>query len=147
MQVDEFLTKMIQIGGSDAHLKVGMPPGVRISGKIQPQGEVALTPAHTEAVAKAVLDDKQWASFLERCDLDCSYSIPGVARFRVNVMRQRGSISLVLRYIPATIPSPSGHLETCTSVPSSNLSVSFTNSLPHFPQVMVPIRIPHFSQV
>ena len=105
MQVDDFLKKMVACGGSDAHLKVGMPPGVRISGEIQPQGTTPLRPEHTEAIARALLDEEQWASFEENGDLDCSYSIPGTARFRVNVMRQRGSISMVLRYIPQEIPT------------------------------------------
>jgi twitching motility protein PilT len=105
MNVDEFLTKMVQCGGSDAHLKVGMPPGVRIEGVINPQGPTVLTPTHTEAIAQAILDEEQWRRFTDCGDLDCSYSIAGVARFRVNVMRQRGSISLVLRYIPERIPT------------------------------------------
>jgi twitching motility protein PilT len=96
---------MVQRGGSDAHLKVGMPPGVRISGVIQPQGDGRLTPEHTEAIARALLDEDQWKEFTERGDLDLSYSIPGVARFRVNVMRQRGSVSLVMRNIPVKIPT------------------------------------------
>jgi twitching motility protein PilT len=105
MHVDEFLKKMVEAGGSDAHLKVGKPPGVRISGEILPQGNEPLRPEHTHTIARALLDEEQWKSFEERGDLDCSYSIAGVARFRVNVMRQRGSISLVLRYIPEKIPS------------------------------------------
>jgi twitching motility protein PilT len=105
MQVDAFLTKMVELGGSDAHLKVGVPPGIRLSGKIARQGTVALKPEHTEAIARAILSEEQWKTFLECNDLDCSYSIPGVSRFRVNVMRQRGSISLVLRRIPEKIPS------------------------------------------
>lgn len=106
MQVDEFLTKMVQSGGSDAHLKVGMPPGIRISGQLRPQeGEDPLSPEDTMTIARAILDDEQWKTFEKTGDLDCSYSLPGVARFRVNVMRQRGSISLVLRYIPEKIPT------------------------------------------
>lgn len=105
MNVDDFLTKMIQCGGSDAHLKVGKPPGVRISGEIQPQGVESLRPEHTLAIARALLDEEQWKTFETCGDLDLSYSIPGVARFRVNVMRQRGSISLVLRCIPEKIPT------------------------------------------
>ena len=105
MQVDDFLKKMVACGGSDAHLKVGKAPGVRISGEIQPQGTEPLRPEHTEAIARALLDADQWATFEADGDLDCSYSIPGTARFRVNVMRQRGSISLVLRYIPQQIPT------------------------------------------
>ena len=105
MQVDEFLKKMVECGASDAHLKVGMPPGVRVSGQLRPQGGEPLRPKDTEEIARALLDEEQWKKFDERGDLDCSYSIAGVARFRVNVMRQRGSISLVLRHIPAKVPT------------------------------------------
>jgi twitching motility protein PilT len=105
VQIDAFLRTMVQRGGSDAHLKVGMPPGLRIAGNIHPQGETRLAPEDTEATARALLSERDWKRFEETGDLDCSYSIPGVARFRVNVMRQRGSISLVLRYIPEKIPS------------------------------------------
>jgi twitching motility protein PilT len=105
MNVDEFLTKMVQVGGSDAHLKVGKPPGVRICGQIHPQGDEPLSPEHTAAIARALLSEEQWAKFETCGDFDLSYSIAGVARFRVNVMRQRGTISLVLRYIPERIPT------------------------------------------
>ena len=105
MQIQEFLATMVQKGGSDAHLKTGMPPGIRISGKIQQFGDANLTPQDTEALAKQVLTEEQWKKFDSCGDLDCSYSVPGVSRFRVNVMRQRGAISLVLRAIPHTIPS------------------------------------------
>ncbi len=105
MNVDAFLTQMVERGGSDAHLKVGMPPGMRIHGVIEPQGETPLRPEDTEAVARTIVGADGWARFEERGDYDGSYSIPGVARFRVNVMRQRGSISLVLRTIPERIPT------------------------------------------
>jgi twitching motility protein PilT len=105
MQIQEFLTMMIQKGGSDAHIKPGMPPGIRIVGKIQPQGETVLTAQDTESIAKQILDAESWAKFEHYGDLDTSYSVPGVARFRVNVMRQRGAVSLVLRAIPMKIPT------------------------------------------
>jgi len=104
-QINEFLTMMIEKGGSDAHLKVGMPPGIRINGKITPQSETMLTAKETEEIAKQVLDAEKWQKFDYCGDLDTSYSVPGVARFRVNVMRQRGAISLVLRAIPMKIPT------------------------------------------
>ena len=100
MKIDELLKHMVNSGGSDAHLKVGMPPGIRITGKIQPQGTERLLPEHTQAIARDLLDQDEWEKFSQHGDIDCSYSLPGVGRFRVNVMRQRGSISLVLRYIP-----------------------------------------------
>ena len=105
MNVDAFLTKMVEEGGSDAHLKVGCAPGIRVNGNIEPQGKVVLRPQHTEEIARAILSEEQWEEFQAASDLDCSYSIPEVSRFRVNVMRQRGSISLVLRQIPQRIPT------------------------------------------
>jgi twitching motility protein PilT len=104
-QIDEFLKMVVDRGGSDAHLKVGMPPGIRIAGKIQPQGDKRLYPDETSQIARDLLDQAQWETFEERGDLDCSYSVPGVARFRVNVMRQRGSVSVVVRVIPEKIPT------------------------------------------
>jgi len=105
IQIEEFLRTVFEKGGSDAHIKVGKPPGIRIAGQIQPQGENPLYPDETSQVARDLLDQQQWETFEERGDLDCSYSVPGVARFRVNVMRQRGSISIVLRVIPEKIPT------------------------------------------
>src|SRR5262245_3035892 len=93
MQIQEFLTDMIKRGGSDAHLKVGMPPGIRINGKITQVGDVPLTGSDTQDIAKQVLDPEKWQKFEYCGDLDTSYSVPGVARFRVNVMRQRGAVS------------------------------------------------------
>ena len=105
MQIQEFLSTMVQRGGSDAHLKAGMPPGIRIAGKIQAMGTVSLTPKDTEEIARTLLNEEQWKSFEFCGDIDCAYSLPGVARFRVNVMRQRGAVSLVMRYIPQSIPT------------------------------------------
>jgi len=105
MELNVFLKSMVDAGGSDAHLKVGMPPGVRVHGVLMPQGDERLRPQQTEEIAHILLDEDQWKAFEERGDMDCSYSVAGVARFRVNVMRQRGSISIVLRNIPAKIPS------------------------------------------
>jgi len=105
MQIQEFLAMMVQKGGSDAHIKVGMPPGIRISGKITQIGDTPLTAADTEEIAKQLLDPEKWQKFEYCGDLDTSYSVPGVARFRVNVMKQRGAISIVMRAIPMVIPT------------------------------------------
>jgi twitching motility protein PilT len=105
LEINEFLKHMVSLGGSDAHFKVGQPAGVRVAGKIIPQGTTALTPADTEAIAKTVLSPEHWEDFAGSGDVDCSYSVPGLARFRINAMRQRGSISLVMRFIPERIPS------------------------------------------
>jgi len=105
IQINEFLKKMVECGGSDAHLKVGQPPGIRIAGVIHQQGTETLSPDQTLAIAKTILDEEQWKKFEATGDLDCSYSLPGVARFRVNALRQRGSVSLIMRFIPAKVPT------------------------------------------
>ena len=55
MQIDALLKHMVETGGSDAHLKVGMPPGIRINGKLIPQGDVSLNSQHMDAIARAIL--------------------------------------------------------------------------------------------
>ncbi len=105
MHIDDFLRVMVEQGASDGHLKAGMPPGARISGHIQPLGNMPLRPDDTQTMARHLLDDKAWAKFNDESDVDTSYSLPGTGRFRVNVMRQRGSISIVLRHIPEEIPN------------------------------------------
>jgi twitching motility protein PilT len=96
---------MVKWDASDLHLKVGSPPGVRLHGHIQPiQNLEPLKPAHTVELMKQVLTPEQIAEFEKSGDYDCAHSIPGLARFRVNVMKQRGSVSMVFRKIPVTIP-------------------------------------------
>ena len=105
IQIDNLLHGMVKFEASDLHIKVGSPPGYRIHGLVQPVKNVdPLRPDDTLALARSVLDDEQFAEFENCGDIDCAYSIPGLARFRVNVMRQRGSTSLVFRKIPVEIP-------------------------------------------
>ncbi len=105
MKIDQLLQDMIKAGGSDAHLKVGMPPGIRVAGRIHPRDEDRLKPEDTASAARELLNQQQWEQFEESGDIDCSYSLAGIGRFRINVMRQRGSVSLVIRHIPENIPT------------------------------------------
>ncbi len=103
--IDQLLQGMVKWDASDLHLKVGSPPGVRLHGHIQPiQNLEPLKPPQTIELMKQILSEEQIAEFERTGDLDCAYSIPGLARFRVNVMKQRGSVSLVIRKIPVKIP-------------------------------------------
>lgn len=105
LHIDQLLQGMVKWDASDLHLKVGSPPGVRLSGHIKPiQNMEPLKPAQTVELMKQILNEAQIAEFEQAGDLDCAYSIPGLARFRVNVMKQRGSVSLVIRKIPVTVP-------------------------------------------
>ncbi|HSG99536.1 MAG TPA: ATPase, T2SS/T4P/T4SS family, partial [candidate division Zixibacteria bacterium] len=106
MSMDQLLQLMAQRGASDLHIKVGSPPGLRIDGKIQPLSEYGnLTPEQTEAMCRELLSESQWQEFSVTGDYDLGHGVPGLARFRVNVMRQRGSAGMVIRKIPVDIPT------------------------------------------
>jgi twitching motility protein PilT len=90
---------------SDIHLTVGVPIIYRINGKLIKIGGEALTPQMTEKMVKDILNDIQLKELMEKGEIDTSYSAPGVARFRVNVYKQRGSFCLAIRIIPLNIPT------------------------------------------
>jgi twitching motility protein PilT len=99
------LRDLVARNGSDLHLKAGSPPLFRIHGKLGPEpGAVPLTGEDTENVVHALLHDQaKLKEFGEEHEVDFSFEISGVARFRVNAFRQRGLISLVCRAIPSKI--------------------------------------------
>jgi twitching motility protein PilT len=105
-EVDELLRILAERHGSDLHLKVGSAPLVRVDGELQRlEGEDPLSPDETVSAAKAMMPADRWAMFEERQEADFAYSVPGVARFRVNAFRQRGSVSLVVRLVRVGSPS------------------------------------------
>jgi len=103
--VDDALRLVIATGGSDLHLKVPAHPIIRTQGKLQPiAGTDPLAPEDTERIFRGMLTNpRKLADFEGDHEVDFSYGIPGLARFRVNAFRQRGSISLVCRAIPFDI--------------------------------------------
>ncbi|MDX6683418.1 MAG: twitching motility protein PilT, partial [Solirubrobacteraceae bacterium] len=103
--IDNALCTLVQLGGSDLHLKVQTPPLTRIDGELHPiEGAPPMAPEDTEAAVATMLRDPiKLKELAEEYEVDFSYSISGVARFRVNAFRQRGSLSLVARAIPHTI--------------------------------------------
>jgi twitching motility protein PilT len=102
--LDDLLTLMVEMGGSDLHVTAGIAPAVRVHGQLLPlPGREPLTPEVTEKLLHDVLNADQWATFLAKQELDCAYAIPGVSRFRVNVYRQRGAAAGAFRAIPHTI--------------------------------------------
>ncbi|HEY1360332.1 MAG TPA: type IV pilus twitching motility protein PilT [Thermoleophilaceae bacterium] len=103
--VDDALMRVIENEGSDLHIKVPSAPLIRRHGKLEPlEGEDPLTPEVTEDVLGHMLKNEAKIGEFERDnEVDFSYSLPGVARFRVNAFRQRGSVSLVCRAIPFQI--------------------------------------------
>jgi twitching motility protein PilT len=103
--IDALLRTMLEKGGSDLHLTIGLPPKSRISGALQPIGPNPLTAADMEKLLKEVVPERRWAEFLERKDLDLAHEIPGLARFRGNFLYNHWGHAAVFRQIPAKILS------------------------------------------
>src|SRR5687768_11469242 len=98
------LTKTIELGGSDLHLRVDSPPQVRVNGKLRPlEGHDALRPDDAKALACAFLTDEQERQFEEKRELDFSIGLEGLSRFRVNIFNQKETIGAVYRAIPYLI--------------------------------------------
>ena len=91
--------------GSDLYIVTGAPPTMKIHGKVSPVTEQRLGPAHTQMLARSIMNDKQAAEFEATNECNFAISLPGVSRFRVNAYVQRGSVSLVVRLISNHIPS------------------------------------------
>ena len=106
-ELDSALRHLLDHEGSDLHLKVGSPPMVRVHGELTPiPGEEVLMPAHTENTLGEMLhDETKLREFATENEVDFSYALPGLARFRVNAFRQRGAVSIVCRAIPFKIKS------------------------------------------
>ena len=106
MQINELLKETMDAQASDLHLTVGRKPMLRVWGKLQPleQHEV-LTPEDTAQLAYSMLNAFQKQKFEKTWELDLSYGVPGLGRFRVNLYRQRGATGIAMRSISSTIPS------------------------------------------
>ncbi|MFQ5574035.1 MAG: type IV pilus twitching motility protein PilT [Terriglobia bacterium] len=103
MEVTDFLVELIKRGGSDLHITVGVPPMIRKSGKLVPLEAPKLTPRDTRALIYSILSEEQRMKLETDWEHDFAYSIPGKARFRINVFYQRSSISAAFRLIPMEI--------------------------------------------
>ncbi len=104
--VDDLLRTMIDLGGSDLHITVGSPPGIRVRGEIQAvEGARMLLPKDTQEMLLSLLSEEQRRRFETELELDFAYSIPGLSRFRTNVFQQRNSMGAVFRVIPLKIPT------------------------------------------
>ena len=106
--VDEFngwLSMLVERNGSDLHLKVGTPPKIRESGALLPLEREHLSHDEMEAIGAAIVPPDRVERFEAAGEIDFAYSLPGVGRFRVNVFRQRGSVSAVARTLRFGGPS------------------------------------------
>jgi twitching motility protein PilT len=106
-QMDQVLRTAYNKGASDIHITVGRPPCVRIKGEMHSlQDFPVLNGEHTRKLIYGIITESQRRSFEEELELDCSYQIPDLCRFRVNVMVQKGGIEAVLRVVPTKVPKP-----------------------------------------
>ena len=99
----ELLQTLVEHSGSDLHITTQTPPQIRVHGKLQTLDLAPLGPAETKGLAYSVLTDAQKKRFEETLELDFSFGIRGLARFRCNVFNQRGAVAAVYRVIPETI--------------------------------------------
>ena len=102
----DLLRKMTEAGGSDLHLTTNSPPQVRVHGHLRALSEFGpLTPADTKRLAYSVLTDAQKHRFEENLELDFSFGLKGMSRFRANLFNQKGAVGAVFRAIPYEIKS------------------------------------------
>jgi len=98
------LETMLATKASDLHLTPGIPPHVRINGEIHQLDHPLLTPQDTQYLAYSILNEEQRNTLKKNYELDLSFGIEGLSRFRVNIFLQRGALALAIRSIPFTIP-------------------------------------------
>jgi len=103
--LDELLVEAMEAKASDVHLTVALPPMMRVNGQLIPMRDFILHPEHTERLSLSMLNDKQKEVLEEKGEVDFSYGIPNVSRFRVNVYRQRKSLAAAVRIIVTNIPT------------------------------------------
>src|SRR5438874_1188541 len=103
--LSDLLRKMLEMSGSDLHITTNSPPQVRVHGHLQPLDMPVLTPAETKQLSYSVLTDAQKHRFEENLELDFSFGLKGLARFRGNLFNQRGATAAVFRVIPFEIKS------------------------------------------
>ncbi len=104
MNLNDLLKVTFEKKASDLHLKVGVPPVLRIDGRLMPlESEKRLTQEDTVAFSNSIMNAGQKTKFNDKNELDMAYAVPGMGRFRVNVFKQRGSVGMVFRSVPAKI--------------------------------------------
>src|SRR2546421_2054950 len=101
LSIDALLERMVALGASDLHITVGSPPVVRVNGTLQPlEGTEPFAPTETHQLLYRVLSTEQQKELEVKRQIDMSHSVPGLARFRVNVYFQRRSLGAAFRLIP-----------------------------------------------
>jgi len=105
VHIDDLLSLVVEKNASDLHLAVGVPPILRIDGDLYASNYEILSPNLLQSMVYSILTDEQIRIFETTYELDCSYQLLDLARFRVNIFRDRGSVAGAFRLIPARIPT------------------------------------------
>src|SRR3954467_2274931 len=103
--VNDLLRLMVTRNGSDLFLTADFPPAIKVDGKLTKVSPQPLTGAHTLALARSIMNDKQASEFERTKECNFAISPPGIGRFRVNAFVQQGKVGMVLRVIPLTLPT------------------------------------------
>ena len=103
LTLNGLLKEMVEQGGSDLHITTNSPPQIRVDGVLRPLNYPPLTPSETKRLAYSILTDNQKHRLEEQLELDFSFGIKGLSRFRANVFNQRGAIGAAFRQIPYEI--------------------------------------------
>lgn len=103
--IEDLMEQLVEMGGSDMHLQAGAPVYFRISGKLNPINEEVLTPQDSQKLIFSMLNNTQRKELEQNWELDCSYGVKGLARFRVNVYKERGCYAACLRALSSKIPN------------------------------------------
>ncbi|WP_047981593.1 type IV pilus twitching motility protein PilT [Ornithinibacillus contaminans] len=104
-QFNQWLTEAYHSNASDVHLTIGKAPIFRINGRLIEQNKEKISPSITKIIVQDILPEELWNQLERKRELDFSYGISGVARFRINTYYQRGELSLAIRLVPTVIPS------------------------------------------
>jgi twitching motility protein PilU len=106
--INDLLRLMVSRNGSDLFITADFPPAIKVDGKVTKVSPQPLNAAHTMALARSIMSDKQIADFERSKEGNFAIAPPNIGRFRVNVFIQQGKVGLVLRVIPATLPTIDG---------------------------------------
>lgn len=122
MELVEILKTAVTSGASDIHVVIGKPPMMRMDGEIaEIPGYPVINPEEAKRLIYSILFEEQRARFEEKWELDCSFAVPNLARFRVNVLLQKNGVESVMRVISSKIPTPEQIRLTPTMVALADL--------------------------
>jgi twitching motility protein PilT len=105
LMIEDVLEQLVEMGGSDVHIQAGAPIYFRISGKLTPIGDEPLTPHESQKLIFSMLNNKQRKELEQNWELDSSYGVKGLARFRLNVYKERGCWAACMRALSSKIPN------------------------------------------